>query len=164
MTASMRVMPAGDRYKDLPKSVAYGDDRSLSSPLTRYYTETGTWPGSGWARGWAGSATVSWSRELSARSPTPALDRDGPRPHHQRPVWAVPTSSSPLLRNGSSSACVNALDCELGPAARRRRSSRSRPRKPSAAPAAPRLVVTSRSRCRSRCPRSGRYRTRARSR
>lgn len=43
MTVSMRVMSAGDGYKYLLKSVAAGDgNRSLSTPLTRYYTEAGT--------------------------------------------------------------------------------------------------------------------------
>lgn len=52
MTVSMRVMSAGDGYKYLLKSVAAGDgDRSLSTPLTRYYVEEGTpagrWMGAG---------------------------------------------------------------------------------------------------------------------
>lgn len=43
MTVSMRVMSAGDGYKYLLRSVAAVDgDRSLSTPLTRYYTEQGT--------------------------------------------------------------------------------------------------------------------------
>ncbi|MGB4137929.1 MAG: MobF family relaxase, partial [Microbacterium sp.] len=51
----MRVMSAGDGYKYLLKSVAAGDgDRSLSTPLTRYYTAAGTppgfWMGSGLGR------------------------------------------------------------------------------------------------------------------
>ncbi len=51
----MRVMSAGDGYKYLLKSVAAGDgDRSLSTPLTRYYTDAGTppgfWMGSGLSR------------------------------------------------------------------------------------------------------------------
>ena len=55
MTVSMRVMSAGDGYKYLLKSVAAGDgDRSLSTPLTRYYAEAGTppgfWMGSGLGR------------------------------------------------------------------------------------------------------------------
>lgn len=55
MTVSMRVMSAGDGYKYLLKSVAVGDgDRSLSSPLTRYYLEPGTPPGT-----WMG-AGVAW--------------------------------------------------------------------------------------------------------
>ncbi|WP_346234295.1 MobF family relaxase [Parafrigoribacterium mesophilum] len=42
----MRVMSAGDGYKYLLKSVAAGDgDRDLSTPLIRYYAETGTPPG-----------------------------------------------------------------------------------------------------------------------
>ena len=46
MTVSMRVMSAGDGYKYLLKSVAAGDgDRSLSTPLTRYYAEAGAPPG-----------------------------------------------------------------------------------------------------------------------
>ena len=46
MTVSMRVMSAGDGYKYLLKSVAAGDgDRSLSTPLTRYYAEEGNPPG-----------------------------------------------------------------------------------------------------------------------
>lgn len=51
MTVSMRVMSAGDGYQYLLRTVAAGDgDRSLSTPLTRYYTEEGTPPGS-----WMGS-------------------------------------------------------------------------------------------------------------
>ncbi|MFX4288293.1 MobF family relaxase [Zafaria sp. Z1313] len=46
MTVSMRVMSAGDGYKYLLRSVAAGDgDRSLSTPLTRYYAEAGNPPG-----------------------------------------------------------------------------------------------------------------------
>lgn len=43
VTVSMRVMSAGDGYKYLLRSVAAGDgDRSLSTSLTRYYTEEGS--------------------------------------------------------------------------------------------------------------------------
>ncbi|WP_218838129.1 hypothetical protein [Brachybacterium alimentarium] len=43
MTVSMRVMSAGDGYEYLLRTVAAGDgDRSLSTPLTRYYSEEGT--------------------------------------------------------------------------------------------------------------------------
>jgi conjugative relaxase-like TrwC/TraI family protein len=46
MTVSMRVMSAGDGYRYLLKSVAAGDgDRSVSTPLTRYYAEAGSPPG-----------------------------------------------------------------------------------------------------------------------
>ena len=42
----MRVMSAGDGYKYLLRTVAAGDgDRSLSTPLTRYYAEEGAPPG-----------------------------------------------------------------------------------------------------------------------
>ncbi|RIX34679.1 conjugal transfer protein [Corynebacterium falsenii] len=42
----MRVMSAGDGYKYLLRTVAAGDgDRSLSTPLTRYYNAEGTPPG-----------------------------------------------------------------------------------------------------------------------
>ena len=51
MTVSMRVMSAGDGYKYLLRTIAAGDgDRSLSTPLTRYYAEEGSPPGS-----WLGS-------------------------------------------------------------------------------------------------------------
>ena len=46
MTVSMRVMSAGDGYKYLLRTVAAADgDRSLSTPLTRYYAEAGNPPG-----------------------------------------------------------------------------------------------------------------------
>ncbi|MFZ1381743.1 MAG: relaxase domain-containing protein, partial [Scrofimicrobium sp.] len=46
VTVSMRVMSAGDGYKYLLRTVAAGDgDRSLSTPLTRYYSAEGTPPG-----------------------------------------------------------------------------------------------------------------------
>ncbi|WP_446686071.1 MobF family relaxase [Microbacterium arthrosphaerae] len=46
MTVSMRVMSAGDGYKYLLRTVAAGDGaRSLSTPLTRYYSAEGTPPG-----------------------------------------------------------------------------------------------------------------------
>jgi conjugative relaxase-like TrwC/TraI family protein len=55
MTVSMRVMSAGDGYKYLLRTIAAADgDRSLSTPLTRYYTEEGTPPGT-----WMGSALHS---------------------------------------------------------------------------------------------------------
>jgi conjugative relaxase-like TrwC/TraI family protein len=46
VTVSMRVMSAGDGYKYLLRTVAAGDgQRSLSTPLTRYYIAKGTPPG-----------------------------------------------------------------------------------------------------------------------
>ena len=65
MTVSMRVMSAGDGYKYLLKSVAAGDgDRSLSTPLTRYYAEAGNPPGF-----WLGSGIAAFGRgDLAAGS------------------------------------------------------------------------------------------------
>lgn len=55
MTVSMRVMSAGDGYKYLLRTIAAADgDRSLSTPLTRYYAEAGTPPGQ-----WLGSGIAS---------------------------------------------------------------------------------------------------------
>jgi conjugative relaxase-like TrwC/TraI family protein len=46
VTVSMRVMSAGDGYKYLLRTVVAGDgNRSLSTPLTRYYGASGTPPG-----------------------------------------------------------------------------------------------------------------------
>jgi conjugative relaxase-like TrwC/TraI family protein len=46
VTVSMRVMSAGDGFRYLLRSVAVGDGaRSLSTPLTRYYSAEGTPPG-----------------------------------------------------------------------------------------------------------------------
>jgi conjugative relaxase-like TrwC/TraI family protein len=46
VTVSMRVMSAGNGYKYLLRTVAAGDgQRSLSTPLTRYYSANGTPPG-----------------------------------------------------------------------------------------------------------------------
>lgn len=58
MTVSMRVMSAGDGYKYLLRSVAAADgDRSLSTPLTRYYAEQETPSGSKSSRVLLGSIT-----------------------------------------------------------------------------------------------------------
>lgn len=55
VTVSMRVMSAGDGYKYLLRTVAAADgDRTLSTPLTRYYVEAGTPPGQ-----WLGSGVAS---------------------------------------------------------------------------------------------------------
>lgn len=46
VTVSMRVMSAGDGFRYLLRTVAAGDgDRSLATPLTRYYSAKGTPPG-----------------------------------------------------------------------------------------------------------------------
>ncbi|MCL1899437.1 MAG: relaxase domain-containing protein, partial [Promicromonosporaceae bacterium] len=55
MTVSMRVITAGEGYRYVLASVVAGDgDRSLSTPLTRYYAEVGCPPGR-----WLGSGIDS---------------------------------------------------------------------------------------------------------
>lgn len=55
MSVSMRIMGAGDGYKYLLRTVASADgERSLSTPLTRYYAEQGTPPGR-----WMGSGLAA---------------------------------------------------------------------------------------------------------
>lgn len=52
---TIRVMSSGKGYEYLLKSVVVGDgDREMSSPLTRYYTETGSPPGT-----WVGTGLMS---------------------------------------------------------------------------------------------------------
>lgn len=59
VTVSMRVMSAGDGYKYLLRTVAAGDgDRSLSTPLTRYYNADGTPPGRWMGSGLSGLGSV----------------------------------------------------------------------------------------------------------
>ena len=54
MVVSLRKMSAGHGYKCLLKTVVVGDgERDLSTPLTRYYAETGTPPGR-----WMGSGVA----------------------------------------------------------------------------------------------------------
>ena len=68
MTVSMRVMSAGDGYKYLLRTVAAGDgDRSLSTPLTRYYNAEGTPPGRWLGAGVAmlGSGRISAGDKVS---------------------------------------------------------------------------------------------------
>ncbi|HXH80525.1 relaxase domain-containing protein [Nocardioides sp.] len=55
MTVTISKMSAGKGYEYFLRTVAAGDgDRSLSTPLTRYYTEHGTPPGR-----WMGSGIAS---------------------------------------------------------------------------------------------------------
>ena len=62
MVVSMRKMSAGAGYKYLLKTVVAGDgDRSPSTPLTRYYAETGTPPGR-----WMGSGVRDLGLEVGA--------------------------------------------------------------------------------------------------
>ena len=62
MTVSVRVMSAGDGYKYLFRTIAAADaDRSLSTPLTRYYTRKEPGPDRGSVPACsASSATTAW--------------------------------------------------------------------------------------------------------
>jgi conjugative relaxase-like TrwC/TraI family protein len=62
VAVSMRVMSAGTGYQYLLRSVAAGEgDRSLSTPITRYYAEAGTPPGRWWGSGLAGLGSGEFS-------------------------------------------------------------------------------------------------------
>lgn len=55
MVMTIRVMSSGKGYEYLLKSVVVGDgDREMSNPLTRYYTESGSPPGT-----WVGTGLAS---------------------------------------------------------------------------------------------------------
>jgi conjugative relaxase-like TrwC/TraI family protein len=65
---SMRVMTPGDGYRYLLRSVAAGDgNRSLSTPLTRYYAEVGTPPGRWLGSGLPafGAGELTWGARVS---------------------------------------------------------------------------------------------------
>lgn len=62
MTVTINKMSAGKGYEYLLRTVAAGDgDRSLSTPLTRYYTEAGTPPGR-----WMGSGLPALESAITA--------------------------------------------------------------------------------------------------
>lgn len=136
MTVSMRVMSAGDGYKYLLKSIAAGDgDRSLSTPLTRYYAEAGTppgfWMGSGLGRLGHGDLVEGGQVSEAQLALLVGMGHD-------------PITGEPLGRAYQQFASiterikqrVDALDPELKWRLERRKWPRSRRRKPSAAPAA----------------------------
>lgn len=118
MTVSMRVMSAGDGYKYLLRSVVTGDgDRSLSTPLTRYYAEVGNPPGR-WLG--AGIAQLADSQIMAGDEVSEeqlqlliGMGRDpvtGDPLGHAYPVYSTPAERI--------EARVEALDPELGPASR----------------------------------------------
>src|SRR5690625_560580 len=84
MTVSMRVMSAGDGYKYLLRTVAAGDgDRSLSTPLTRYYAEQGA----PWGRKRTYVLTDERGTRDDSRDPEPH-DHADHQPGHRRPEVA----------------------------------------------------------------------------
>lgn len=116
MTVSMRVMSAGDGYKYLLRTVAAGDgDRSLSTPLTRYYNAEGTPPGR-WLG--AGVATLGGGRisagDLVSEAQLRLLVGMGCDPVTGDPLGrAYPEYRSVAERVEARTA---ALDTALGPA------------------------------------------------
>ncbi|WP_438940516.1 MobF family relaxase [Jiangella anatolica] len=113
----MRVMSAGDGYKYLAKTIAAADgDRSLSTPLTRYYAEKGTPPG--W---WLGSGLVSLGGPLTVgdRVSEPQLQLLIGMGRH--PLTGQPLGRAhPAFRSIADriQERVADLDTDLGPAAR----------------------------------------------
>ena len=104
MTVTISKMSAGKGYDYFLRNVAAGDgDRSLSTPLTCYYTEDGTPPGR-----WRGSGVASLESHIKigdevteeqlrlligeARHPVTGQDF-GPRPAtpSQRPGHSIPS-------------------------------------------------------------------------
>ncbi len=90
MTVSMRVMSADDGYKYLLRTVAAGDgDRSLSTPLTRYYAEKGT-PETGGKPRFSGPGRGSQTPYEGA--PVESAETGCPAPAHA-PVRALSAGS-----------------------------------------------------------------------
>lgn len=113
----MRVMSAGDGYKYLLRTVIAGDgDRSLSTPLTRYYAEEGTPPGR-----WLGSGVASLGGHIVEGDQVSEAQLElliglGKHPVTGGPLGlAYPAYKSPAERIEER---VAALDLELGPAGR----------------------------------------------
>ncbi|UUE19371.1 MobF family relaxase [Microbacterium sp. J1-1] len=118
MTVSMRVMSAGDGYKYLLRIVAAGDgDRSLSTPLTRYYNAEGTPPGRWLGAGVAtlGGGRISVGDQVS-EAQLQLLVGMGRDPITGEPLGRV----YPEYRSVAEriEARTGALDPSLGPASR----------------------------------------------
>lgn len=111
-------MSAGDGYRYLLKSVVAGDgDRSLSTPLTRYYTEAGAPPGFWMGSGlWLSRARRAGRGRAGLRGSATALDRDGHDPITGDPLGRAYQQFAPIAERVKQR--VDALDPELGPAAR----------------------------------------------
>lgn len=118
MTVSMRVMSAGDGYKYLLRTVAASDgDRSLSTPLTRYYNAKGTPPGRWLGAGAAtlGSGRISVGDQVS-EAQLQLLVGMGRDPITGEPLGrAYPEYRAVAERIEARS---EALDASLGPASR----------------------------------------------
>lgn len=117
MTVSMRVMSAGDGYKYLLRTVVAADgDRSLSTPLTRYYAEAGTPPGLWLGAGVAALGGMIAEGDQVTEAQLELLLGLGRHPVTGAPLGlAYPAYKSVAERNAER---VAALDPELGPASR----------------------------------------------
>lgn len=117
MTVSMRVMSAGDGYKYLLRTVAAGDgDRTLSTPLTRYYAEEGSPPGRWLGAGVATLGGVIVVGDQVSESQLQLLVGMGRNPVTGDPLGlAYPAYKTVVERVEERTA---ALDPGLGPASR----------------------------------------------
>ncbi|WP_143226336.1 MobF family relaxase [Actinomyces provencensis] len=118
MTVSMRVMTAGDGYKYLLRSVAAGDgDRSLSTPLTRYYAEAGNPPGFWIGQGLAalGNGELTPGSQVS-EAQLELLIGSGRDPITGDPLGKAYPTFSPVAERIERR--IQALNDGLGPAAR----------------------------------------------
>ncbi|WP_415853291.1 MobF family relaxase [Sinomonas sp. G460-2] len=115
----MRVMSAGDGYRYLLRTVAAADgDRSLSTPLTRYYAEAGTPPGR-----WLGSGLLP---ALGAGQLRAGDEVSEPQLQLLVGMGRDPITGEPLGRaypeyrpaSERVAGRVRGLDPELGPAGR----------------------------------------------
>ncbi len=118
MTVSMRVMSAGGGYKYLLRTVAAGDgDRSLSTPLTRYYAEEGSppgfWLGSG--IGTLGGGQIALGDQVS-ESQLQLLVGMGRDPITGAPLGRAYPEYRPMAERVAER--VSVLDPTLGPATR----------------------------------------------
>ncbi|MEA5055834.1 MAG: MobF family relaxase [Propionicimonas sp.] len=118
MTVSMRVMSAGDGYRYLLSTVAVGDgDRSLSTPLTRYYAAQGTPPGRWLGSGVAGlgSGQIAVGDQVS-ETQLQLLVGMGRDPISGTPLGRAYPEYQPVLERVAER--VAELDTALGPVAR----------------------------------------------
>jgi conjugative relaxase-like TrwC/TraI family protein len=114
----MRVMSAGDGYKYLLRTVIAGDgDRSLSTPLTRYYTAEGTPPGRWLGTGVAGlgGGQITESDQVS-EAQLQLLVGMGRDPITGSPLGRAYPEYQPVAERIAQRVIY--LDPELGPAAR----------------------------------------------
>ncbi|MBO1902493.1 relaxase domain-containing protein [Leucobacter weissii] len=117
MTVSMRVMSAGDGYKYLLRTVVAGDgDRSLSTPLTRYYSEAGTPPGQ-----WLGAGIAALGGMIAEGDQVTEAQLELLLGLGRHPVTGAPLGKAyPAYKTVAERIAerVAALDPELGPASR----------------------------------------------